>query len=93
MSGIQYNMKTSNRGFQARIMRDSTAIQEPNNQKENYANGSGTEVHGRSSYMFLDSPNTTSQITYKMQIYVDGNNAVTFNESAYSYIYAMEVSV
>ena len=92
ISDIQYNMKTSNRGFQARIMRDSTAIQEPNNQKENYINGSGAECHGRSTYMYLDTPNTTSQITYKMQVYADGNQPVDFNDSAYSSIYAIEVS-
>jgi len=93
MACIQYNILSSNRGFQARIMRDSTAIQEPNNQKENYVNGTGAESHGRSSYMFLDTPNTTSQITYKMQVYADGNQPVTFNNSCYSYIYAMEVAV
>jgi hypothetical protein len=93
MSDIQYNITTSNRGFQARIMRDSTSILEPNNQKENYIQGTGAEHHGRSSYMFLDTPNTKSQITYKMQVYVDGSQAVTFNNSCYSYIYAMEVAV
>jgi hypothetical protein len=91
MSGIQYNLTANDRGFQARIMRDSTAIQEPNNQKEHYL--AGNVHHGRTSYMFLDTPNTTSQITYKMQVFTDGGNAVNFNDSAYSYIYAMEVAV
>ena len=51
-------------------MRDSTAIQEPNNQKEHYINGSGAEAHGRSSYMYLDTPNTTSQITCSVDGFV-----------------------
>jgi len=91
MSGIQYNLTANDRGFQARIMRNSTAIQEPNNQKEHYL--AGSQHYGRTSYMFLDTPNTTSQITYKMQVFTDGGNAVNFNDSAYSYIYAMEVAV
>ena len=93
MSGIQYNLGSNDRGFQARIMRDSTAIQEPNNQKENYIAGTSAVHNGKSSYMFLDTPNTTSQITYKMQVFSDGANLVTFNNSSYSYIYAMEVAV
>ena len=93
MACIQYNILASNRGFQARILRDTTSIFEPNNQKEVYANGSGAEAHGRAPYQFLDTPNTTSQITYKMQVYADGNQAITYNNSCYSYIYAMEVAV
>ena len=93
MACIQYNLLAANRGFQARIMRDSTSIFEPNNQKEVYINGTAAELHGRSPYQFLDTPNTTSQITYKMQVYADGGGAVTYNNSCYSYIYAMEVAV
>jgi len=74
-------------------MRDSTSIFEPNNQKEVYINGSSAVMHGRAPYQFLDTPNTTSQITYKMQVYADGGGAVTYNNSCYSYIYAMEVAV
>ena len=73
--------------------KNHTSIFEPNNQKEVYVNGTGAETHGRAPYQFLDTPNTTSQITYKMQVYTDGNQAVTFNNSCYSYIYAMEVAV
>ena len=76
---IQASMD-SNRGFKSRILRtvggsDTTILEQPN-EKDTY--GDGNVHQQRSSIHYLDSPNTTSQITYTIQVSTDGAQNVNF---------------
>ena len=91
--GIAHRFGQSNTGFMARVDRGGTIVFAETEQKATYINGSGTELQGRTPYMFLDTPNTTSAITYQVQVYTDGNSTVQFSPNYPSYISLMEVSV
>jgi len=43
--------------------------------------GAGNQIDDNCPMMFLDSPATTSQVTYKVQITCEGNNQVVVNRS------------
>ena len=55
-------------GFGIAILRGATNIYETGNY-HNYVGGA-TQINMRNSYTYLDSPSTTSAITYKMQVKV-----------------------
>jgi hypothetical protein len=73
----------SNRGYKTRILRgvsgtDTEIFAQPN-QKDTY--GDGDVNASRSSVQYLDSPNTTSQCEYMIQIGTDGAQTVTVAQS------------
>ena len=83
------NMQFNNNGIGVRIKRGSTVIRTTTS----YANytSSGGQINMRSSYSVMDSPSTTSPITYSIEAQAYGGSQ-TFNEAAnYSEIIAMEV--
>jgi hypothetical protein len=93
--GIQYNIG-DNRGFAGQLLRtigaSSTAtFSDPNNNSVyiNYANL--LNKRGKTTYQYLDSPSTTSAITYAVQVKTAGD--VQFqNASNKSYLTLTEVS-
>jgi len=70
----------ADRGFQIKILRDSTVIFTENSNKTTYT--SSSTMSGRSFYDKLDSPSTTSQITYKVQAQTDSSGAVNFQDNS-----------
>ena len=94
--GIQYNIG-DNRGFGSQLVRtiggSSTAtFSDPNDASVyiNYANL--LNERGKNTYQYLDSPSTTSEITYAVQVKTAGD--VQFqNASNQSYLTLTEVSV
>ena len=61
-------------GMRIKILRDSTAIWEGNNnQIYLYTNGTHAEINFQWTQMVVDTPSTTSQITYKVQTKRDGD--------------------
>ena len=66
-------------------------VWEENDQKGTYGGSSGLSL--RSPVAYLDSPNTTSAVTYQFMVYTDGNSTVNFNTNAPSYVTIMEVTV
>lgn len=84
----------SNRGFKSRIIRtvggsDTTILEQPN-EKDTY--GDGNIHQQRSSIHYLDSPSTTSQITYTIQVATDGAQNTNFaKDNSDCMITAMEV--
>jgi len=68
--------KTNNDNFNHQILRASTSIIE--NKVDNGLNTNFTDVF---SLQVLDAPSSTSQLTYKLQIKNDGNDAVTINRN------------
>ncbi len=70
----------SDTGFGNAIVRDSTVIFQTNNYS-NY-DSSSTQTNTRASYVKLDSPSTTSAITYKLQVYCYNPGTVIVNETS-----------
>ena len=70
----------ANVGFGNAIVRGSTAIFQTNT----YSNYSSqeTQTNRRASYCYLDTPNTTSATTYKLQVYCYNPGTVLQNESS-----------
>ncbi len=97
MFGIHGRMNNANSGWRTKIQRviggSATDIWEESDQKATYINGSSAQMYVRTPYAYLDTPNTTSAVTYQAQVYTDGNSTVLFNTAGPSYITIMEVTV
>ena len=65
------------RGLGFKLLRDSTAIYTSGNLQE-LGYGTGAEPQIRGSWYHLDSPSTTSQITYKVQAASHGSYSIGF---------------
>ena len=63
---IQCN-HNSDEGIGIKLLRDSTVIINESTQYASIYSGSGGDTVNRSGYSYLDSPSTTSAITYKVQ--------------------------
>tara|TARA_R110002072_G_C7553240_1_gene499478 strand:- start:35 stop:520 length:486 start_codon:yes stop_codon:yes gene_type:complete len=89
---VQGNLSVVNAGWGVKLLRDSTAIWTSAVQYIQFtadANGS----RDTSTHMHLDSPNTTSAITYKVQVSSYSNRAIYFNDDgAQSQLVVMEVA-
>ena len=91
ISGVQKN--SSNTYLKARLLRDSTEIAKID-EGAGYTDNSNNNIIGSISCHLLDSPSTTSQVTYKLQFASVANistTAVNVNSSLSSMI-LMEVS-
>ena len=88
---LSFDLDANDRGFQIKILRDSTSVFSENTNKSTYS--SASVVKGRNIYDKLDSPSTTSQITYKVQAQTDSGGGVIFQPSSNpSHITLMEIS-
>ncbi len=89
---VQGNLSVVNAGWGTKLLRDSTAIWTSATQYAQFtadANG----ARDTSTHMHLDSPNTTSAITYKVQVSSYSNRAIYFNDDgAQSQLLLMEVA-
>jgi hypothetical protein len=91
----ELNINNGNRGYGMKFLRDSTAVYGSGNTYEVYIQQTGTNTgqhHLTHQFNYIDSPNTTSQITYKVQVATEGGNAVPFNAPLKSNIFAMEIA-
>ena len=71
-----------------RLVRDSTAVAVGDSSGSRtvcstYMSYDGNEyrISGAASILYLDSPNTTSATTYKLQMFSEGSSVTTFNRS------------
>ena len=74
-------IQKSNYTFFARLLRDSTEIGTPsgsNSALSVYNAGNLDQNEGR-THVYLDSPNTTNAVTYKLQMKSDGSAQINFN--------------
>jgi len=78
MWDVQADMNANGGGFGVRLLRDATNIYTSATQYDNYS-GSAGDSRYRAPYKHLDSPNTTSPITYKVQVGTYLNRAANFN--------------
>ena len=74
---VQVNLGVSSSGIGVKLLRDSTAVYTSATQYDMYINSFGGQ-RVRGSWSHLDSPTTTSAITYKIQAgsYVSGTNSI-----------------
>ena len=77
-------------GYGMQYLRDATAIYSSGTNYSIYSSGT-TEIHNVNSFIYLDSPNSTSSITYKVQVRGGNTNLVRFNDGFNSNIIAMEI--
>jgi len=81
----------SDRGWGVQLVRDSTNIYTSNNLYDVYM-PSSTGSRLRGSYIHLDSPNTTSSVTYKVQVATYASGSVEFNDdNAQTQLLLMEI--
>ena len=80
---VKYSIGTTNtdRGFGLRIRRDSTAIQTSTTLYDAYHKSTNSDFidGGRFPFMYIDSPSSTSEITYSVRIGCWNNLSITIN--------------
>jgi len=92
---VNQHIRWDRYGLSIRVVRDSTAIQEPANKFKLYSADTNDDL--RAFYMIdiMDEPSSTSAITYKTQYASNvssGANIILQGNSFYSYITLMEVA-
>ena len=86
------NVMVATTGYGVKVLRDSTAVFTNPNKYDPYHNTGSHRT--RNSWTYLDSPATTSSITYKVQTANLNSTAVVFNESSsQSSLLLMEIGV
>jgi hypothetical protein len=86
---LHADIQTSNRGFGLQLVRGATNIHTDNGVKAFYSGSS--RIQSKYLHHELDSPNTTSATTYKVQIKTDAGANVRFNDQSLSSITLMEI--
>jgi len=88
---VQGNLNQSTSGWGTRLVRDSTNVFTSNQQYAQYAS-TFTSQRQSADYKHIDSPNTTSTITYKVQVSTYQNTSVYFNDdTAQTQLVLMEI--
>ena len=88
----ELNINNGNRGYGMKFLRDSTAVYGSGNTYEVYIQAPDGQHHLTHQFNYIDSPSTTSQITYKVQVATEGGASVPFNAPLKSNFYAMEIA-
>ena len=96
MGYVKFSLSTSNadRGFGLRIRRDTTAIQTSTHLYDAYGKSTNSDFWDgdRFPFMYIDSPSSTSAITYSVRVGTWNSHSVGFNnDSAYSQIQCWEI--
>ena len=82
-------------GFSIRVLRGSTAIQEPAYKFSQYSADYNDDLRCYYTYEIIDTPSTTSAITYKTQYACNLSSGVGVrlnDNSFYSYLTLMEIA-
>jgi len=91
----ELNVNGGNRGYGMKFLRDSTVVYGSGNTYEVYIQQTSTNTgqhYFPHHFAYIDSPSTTSQITYKVQVATEGGASVPFNAPQKSNMYAMEIA-
>jgi hypothetical protein len=91
VANIQANVN-DDEGFGIRFLRDSTNIYDAGNQELAGHQGGATVVLQVVNAVYIDSPSSTSAITYKVQSGTRNSTSVVFNDGYYSEFYLMEIA-
>jgi len=87
----ELNVNSGDRGYSMQFLRDSTAVYTTSGAYTVYFQ-SGGQNYTFYNFSYIDSPNTTSQITYKVQIKTNNGDSIPLNAPAQSNMYAMEIA-
>ena len=96
MGYVKFSIGTTNtdRGFGLRIRRDTTAIQSSGTFYDGYHKSTNSDFidGGRFPFMYIDSPSSTSAITYSVRLAAWNNLSITANNDGnYSQIQCWEI--
>ena len=93
---VNQHFRLDRYGFSIRVLRGSTAIQEPAQKFAQYSADANDDLRGYHTYEILDSPSTTSAITYKTQaannVTSGAGNTIFNGNGFYSYLTLMEIA-
>ena len=88
---ININCSTgTSEGFGMKFLRNSTSILTTTHAYAQYINAAGSR--SMATFNFIDSPATTSQITYKVQVASYNGLSINFQNSAQTTFYLMEIA-
>ena len=88
---MQANCVGNNSGYGTKLVRGSTSVLTSTNNYDVYAPTGGSRL--AKDYRYLDSPNTTSAITYKVQVSAHASRTVYVNgDGTQTQLTLMEVS-
>ena len=90
LANLQVKLNNSE-GYGMQFVRGSTSVYATPQTYSIYAEGI-TEIQNINSFNFLDSPSSTSQQTYKVQVRSYDNETINFNTSYNSNIQVMEIA-
>jgi len=90
LANLQVKLNNSE-GYGMQFVRGSTSIYATPQTYSIYAEGIN-EIQNINSFNFLDSPSSTSQQTYKVQVRSYDNTTINFNTSYNSNIQVMEIA-
>ena len=89
-ANISTSVEASGRGYGLKFLRDSTVVYDSNALYVHYPNSSERDM---TTWNFIDSPSSTSQITYKIQVGTQSGQEIKFQESSIkSTFYLMEIA-
>jgi len=80
MWGIQGYSEVAGCGWGTQLVRDSTNVFTTSTQYHQYWSSDSNGKRNSSEHKHLDSPNTTSAVTYKVQVSTYQNKTCVFNE-------------
>jgi hypothetical protein len=92
LSTIGVQLSSSPEGYGMQYLRDTTTIYSTNAGGYTIYSNASTELHTVNSFIYLDSPSSTSSLTYKVQVRGYNTNTVRFNDGYNSNIIAMEIA-
>ena len=83
LTDIEFYVAGSSQGINGflKVVRGSTDIVQRRSQSYSQ-DGTGVEYENQVSFAYLDSPNTTSQVTYKIQFRLGAGSSVSINHSS-----------
>ena len=81
----------NDRGYGMQFVRGSTSVYATLQNYSVYAQ-SGGEMYTFAHFEYIDSPSSTSELTYKVQIRTGSGNSMTWNNATNSNIFLMEIS-
>ena len=81
MWNMQAKLTEINAGYGTRLLRDSTAVYTGSTAYEIFMGSYSSALRGRADWKHIDSPASTSAITYKIQCRTQNNTLVFFNEA------------
>ena len=81
----------ADRGYGMQFVRGSTSVYATTQAYSIYAQSAG-EMYTFAHFEYIDSPSSTSELTYKVQIRTNSGTSMTWNNATNSNIFLMEIA-